>query len=185
MVNISLLSVTILPKNIIDPLIDNLLGDGSLQFNHKEKDGKPKGNAIFTMTLKQKEYSDHLWGKVYSPICTKTSPSPWPNPKTGKEISQYNLKTRSLPALSSIHNEWYRWSDQLNKFTKIVPLNIEDLLTPIGLAHWIMDDGYWENDSSTVFLCTDNFTLDEISLLIKILTKNFNLTTTTKKKNQI
>ena len=36
-----------------------------------------------------------------------------------------------------------------------------------------MDDGYWENDSSTVFLCTDNFTLDEISLLIKILTKNF------------
>ena len=48
-----------------------------------------------------------------------------------------------------------------------------------------MDDGYWENDSSTVFLCTDNFTLDEISLLIKILTKNFNLTTTTKKKNQI
>ena len=45
-----------------------------------------------------------------------------------------------------------------------------------------MDDGYWENDSSTVFLCTDNFTLDEISLLIKILTKNFNLTTTTKKR---
>ena len=57
---------------------------------------------------------------------------------------------------------------------KRIPLNIGDELTHKGLAHWIMDDGYWENDSSTVFLCTDNFTLDEISLLIKILTKNFN-----------
>jgi len=26
-------------------------------------------------------------------------------------------------------------------FIKIVPLNIEELITPIGLAHWIMDDG--------------------------------------------
>jgi hypothetical protein len=46
----------------MDPLIGNLLGDGSLQINKKGVDGlpKPSSNANFVITLKNKEYVYHL-----------------------------------------------------------------------------------------------------------------------------
>ena len=49
-------------KEIIDPLIGNLLGDGSLRFTHKDLNGKPKlnTNALYAMTLKNKDYIYHL-----------------------------------------------------------------------------------------------------------------------------
>lgn len=56
---------------------------------------------------------------------------------------------------------------------KCLPLNIKELLTPIGLSHIIMGDGYF-NDQ-TVFLCTENYTLDEVKLLIETLETNFDL----------
>jgi hypothetical protein len=51
-----------LPKEVMDPLIGNLLGDGSLRFTHKGLDGKPKlnSNALYAMTLKDKDYIYHL-----------------------------------------------------------------------------------------------------------------------------
>jgi hypothetical protein len=116
-----------LSKKVMDPLIGNLLGDGSLQINKKGQDGKPKlnCNAIYTMTLKDKTYTYYLWGTIYSSICTKTIPSPWPNPKTGKSASRYNFKTKSLPSLTLLHSQWYQWSGLNKRLIKIVPLNIE------------------------------------------------------------
>jgi hypothetical protein len=51
-----------LSKEVMDPLIGNLLGDGSLQINKKGVDGlpKPSSNANFVITLKNKEYVYHL-----------------------------------------------------------------------------------------------------------------------------
>ena len=44
-------------KEIIDPLIGNLLGDGSLRFTHKDLNGKPKlnlnTNALYAITYKK------------------------------------------------------------------------------------------------------------------------------------
>ena len=86
-----------------------------------------------------------MWQNVYKAICTNTVPNPWPNPNTGKPATQYHFSSKALVSLSEIHNLWYVWSDKFNKFIKILPLNIENLLTPIGLAHWIMDDGSIQN----------------------------------------
>jgi hypothetical protein len=51
-----------LSNEVMDPLIGNLLGDGSLQIAKKGVDGlpKPNSNANFVMTLKNKEYVYHL-----------------------------------------------------------------------------------------------------------------------------
>jgi hypothetical protein len=46
---------------------------------------------------------------------------------------------------------------------KVVPLNIKELLTPIGLSYWIMDDGSRQNKG--LHLSTYGFTLDEVLLL--------------------
>ena len=159
----------------MEALIGNLLGDGSLRFTHKELEWKPKvnTNALYAMTLKNKDYVYHLWQNIYKDICTNTPPRPWPNPKTGKPISQYAFSSKSLPALTILHSQWYLWSETKKNFIKIVPINIDKLLTPIGLAHWIMDDGF--KSGKRVVLCTESFTLEEVELLKKVLESKFEL----------
>lgn len=51
-----------LPKEVMNPLKGNLLGDGSLRFTYKGLNGKPKlnSNALYAMTLKDKDYIYHL-----------------------------------------------------------------------------------------------------------------------------
>lgn len=163
-----------------DSLIGDLLGDGHLRFNKKgglatDSLPRPNSNAQFAMTLKSEDYVMYLWQEIYASICSKTPPHPWPNPKTGKPISQYHFASRSLISLSEIHKQWYVFNEDTKKFIKVVPLNIGDLLTPRGLAHWIMGDGYWDSSAKTVKICTDNFTEKEVELLIKVLNDKFDL----------
>ena len=118
-------------------MIGDLLGDGHLRFTVKDTEGKAKcgTNARYAMTLKSKDYIDYLKENIYSEICTSTPVRPWPNPKTGKlpTQSQYAFNTKSFLSLTLLHNEWYKWSEEKSKYIKIVPLNILELLTPIGL----------------------------------------------------
>ena len=164
--------IIFLPK-LHEALIGDLLGDGHLRFTHKDKLGKYTGNAHYAMTLKNFDYAYFLWKDIYSSICTNTPLRPWPKPTTGIIPSQYAFSTRSLPELTELHKQWYKWSINNNKFIKIVPKNIADLLTAKGLAHWLMGDGYWSK--GTIYICTDNFSSKEVDLLIKILLKKFTL----------
>jgi hypothetical protein len=166
-----------LPAKLKEALIGELLGDGCIRFTGKGKNGVPgpNRNAIFAMTLKYKEHARYLWQDIYNDICTSTPLRPWPNPNTGKIPTQYTFSSRALPSLTILHKEWYVLNKITTKFTKIVPLNIGKLLTPIGLAHWLMGDSYWDTYSKTVCICTDSFTLAEVELLVTVLKDNFNL----------
>ena len=55
-------------------------------------------------------------------------------------------------------------------------------MTPIGLALWIMDDGYRADNG--LVLCTECYTLAEVELLIKVLRDNFELESTIQKRTQ-
>jgi hypothetical protein len=134
------------------------------------------------MTLKSLDYVTFLWSEIYSYICTLTPPAPWPSLKSGLPASQYHFATRSLPELTALHSLWYVWSPALLTFVKIVPLCIAELLSPIGLALWICDDGYWSE--GTLFLCTDSFTLAEVNLLIQALETKFGLKAGLKRRIQ-
>ena len=56
------------------------------------------------------------------------------------------------------------------------------MLKPLGLAIWIMDDGYWDNSDNTVCLCTECFTQAAVELLISVLFDNFGLIATKKRR---
>ena len=60
--------------------------------------------------------------------------------RTKNSYSSVNFATLSLPCFNYYKNLFYN-SDNF----KIVPSNIQDLLTPRGLAYWIMDDGSLQN----------------------------------------
>jgi len=56
---------------------------------------------------------------------------------------------------------------------KIVPANIGELLTPVGLAFWIMDDGGLSHGN--LLLQTNSYTFEEVQLLVNVLQTKFNL----------
>jgi hypothetical protein len=71
-----------------------------------------------------------------------------------------------------------------NKRIKIIPSNIDEMLTARGIAYWFMDDGCYYSSSKIMF-CTQafttynptawGFTLEENNLLSKVLQKKFSL----------
>lgn len=117
-----------------------------------------------------------LFNTIYAQYCTSNSGlRPYPNitlaQHAGKMVSQYNFDTRQLPLFTALHSLWYYWNPDLNKFVKIVPLCIEDMFSAISLAHWIMEDGYFDayGRSKTVLLCTECFSMEECQRLQQLL----------------
>jgi LAGLIDADG DNA endonuclease family protein len=56
---------------------------------------------------------------------------------------------------------------------KIVPENIGNLLTPLGLSYWFSDDG--ANAGYGLLLHTDGFSKEDVILLISVLDSKFGL----------
>ena len=47
-----------------------------------------------------------------------------------------------------------------------------------------MGDGFWDTTSKTEVICTDNFTLKEVELLISVLSEKFGLISTLRKRTK-
>ena len=56
---------------------------------------------------------------------------------------------------------------------KVVPATIADILTPVGLAYWIMDDGVFTGTGLKIY--TNAFSQDELNLLVEALDKKFSI----------
>lgn len=78
------------------------------------------------------------------------------------------FKTFSLPCFTEIYSLFY--SEQ---GVKIVPSNLDQLLTARGIAYWFMDDGY--TSLGDFFFCTECYTLAECEQFVSILTNKFGL----------
>jgi hypothetical protein len=88
-----------------------------------------------------------------------------PDSRTGKVYSRISFNTYSLPCFNYYYELFY-----VNG-VKRIPLNIGELLTPLGLAYWAMEDGCKSRNNFN--LNTDSFSLNEVELLIKVLKSNF------------
>ena len=66
-----------------------------------------------------------------------------PDKRTSKIYNRIKFSTYSLPCFN-----YYEDLSYVNSIKRI-PLNIGDLLTPVGLAYWTMDDG---SKNKTVFI---------------------------------
>jgi hypothetical protein len=70
--------------------------------------------------------------------------------RTGKVYSYVVFRTLSLPCLNDLYEVFYPMGK------KRIPLNIRSLLTPLGLAYWICDDGSFDKTEIVVtakFMC--------------------------------
>ena len=88
--------------------------------------------------------------------------------RTGNIYKSMSVRTLRFPCLNKYLELFYRDKK------KIIPSNIQDLLTPRGLAHLIMGDGFFHSNG-VVILCTESFTKEEQEFLITALDAKFGI----------
>lgn len=122
--------------------------------------------------LKRREhhlnYFNHIY-ELFKPYINKDfkiKPRSFVNKITNKSYSSVYFATLTLPCFNYYRNLFY---DSQNK--KIIPNNINQLLTPRGLAYWIMDDGSIQNQG--LHLNTYGFSKEEVELLKTTIEKLF------------
>ena len=172
-------------QGVLDALVGNLLGDG-----YAEK----RGNAtriVLKQSAQKVNYIKFLHkimseGGVCNPTKCKTSTEIG---KSGKIYYSMRFSTFSFSQLNYLHSSFYEKRENLelslplntNRFVKRVPVNLRDLLTPRGLAHWIMDDGSLSKHNSRVGglrLSTESFTYKDAEELQRVILDKFNLIST-------
>jgi hypothetical protein len=82
--------------------------------------------------------------------------------RTNNTYISISFATLTLPCFTYYKKLYYNSNNN-----KIVPLNINQLLTPIGLSYWIMDDGSLQNKG--LHLSVYAFSYDNVLLLKSIL----------------
>lgn len=160
----------LIPNRVLEVITGKLLGDGDISYDPIYKHLIP-GRLEFRYAATILHYVNYLKFNVLGPICTTSNPTPWPK---GRQPLQYRFSTKRLSAITDLYWFWYKEIE--GEYIKVLPDNLESLLTPFGLAHCIMGDGYFTNGSTK--LCTDNFTEEEVLRLIDILEKKFDIKAT-------
>ena len=87
----------------------------------------------------------------------------------------YRLTLFTFSSLTWIYDSFYVKRNE--NVIKKVPKWIEEYITPLGLAHWIMQDGSRQIGQG-INIATNSFTYDECVFLSEILQRKFNLKVT-------
>lgn len=154
----------VLSKRQREIVIGTLLGDACL-----EKNGE-------NIRLRVDHYSKHrkyiFWlAQELVPFSLKPRAINQRDRRNGKVYSRWHFSTRSLPILNEFQKLFYAGK------RKIVPVNLLELITPLSLAIWYMDDGFRRKDSKGFYLCTSSYTQEEHKVLQEVLYKRFMLLT--------
>jgi len=175
-------NILVIPKiynedEIKEVLFGSLLGDGHLEKQIKMTNAR----FCFTQSISHYEYFISVWN-----IITQISPctflkSSYTDKRTNKIYESYSFKTKTHPLYTEFFSYFYKVSEK-NKKKKILPLDLT-LLTPLALAHWIMQDGT-KSTTGGFYLCTDNFNKEECIRVSNYLNKKYLLSTSLHKKSK-
>lgn len=160
-----------------------ILSDGCLSDPNNRGVISPDGSYRLEFTFKQASLEFVKWLKfeVLGSVCTKTAPTPYPKDKP----TQYWFSSSQLDYFTKLAQLWYiphpNPTPRLKVLKVLPPIDyLEAHFTAVALAFMIMGDGYWENDSDTIFICTEGFSNKEVDLLISLLDSKLGLKATPK-----
>ena len=162
-------------KDVLSIIICGMLGDWwgdkikgqvspSVRFNIEQ--GINNSAYIHNLTL----YFNQIgYCSTVTPILVKKSENS--NERIEKRFN-YRLTLFTFTSLLWIYDSFYQKVDGVTK--KVVPSWIGEYITPIGLAHWIMQDGSRQAKQG-ISLATNSFTFKECTFLCNILKDKYNL----------
>ena len=148
-------------------LIGCCLGDISFNVFNTQK-----ARIQMCQSVKYQEYLNHKY-MIFKDLCS-TPP-----------VVKVNDKYPSIYFNTVLSEELYDFSKLFfNEGIRGVPQNIKDLLTPISLAFWFMDDGTSSYIAkrprqlfrrATIMMCTDRYSISEVELLVDALNTKFGI----------
>lgn len=167
-------------------IIGTLLGDSYIQKRYTEyvrKDDSILRNGPFynlrceQVTLDLIQHKADIWGNVFGkdPIIYTRQRKPT-IVNGGKRESvfkpSHNLVI-ACPGVSDYHSLFYRDGK------KVVTAKTLFYLSAEGIAHWIMDDGFFSytasNNTRRLFLCTDGFDLFSCKLICQFFSERYQI----------
>jgi hypothetical protein len=148
-----------------------LLGDGHI---YKKNNNN---NPSFTQTFGQ--HSELFAKYVYENFKEFCTPKGFYSYKVQSGLNspfyqRFIVRTRSLIVFQEFYDMYYI-TNNLGKNIKKLPLDIENLLTPIILANFVMSDGNYHKTKHIIRLCTNNFTKEEVQSLSTAILKKYNI----------
>lgn len=151
-------------EDVLSVLVGSLLGD--CYGNRRSVEGT---RFCFRQSVIHREYLFWLYDFFFSRgYCSNLKPRKYTRDlSNGKQYFGYEFNTFTFRSFDWVYNMFYR------KGRKIINPKIDNYLTPLALAVWIMDDGGWVG--SGVRISTYNFSIEETKFLIYLLEESFNL----------
>ena len=177
--------------DILSVLICGMLGDW---WGHKFK--TQAGSSVrfsIEQSINNSAYIHHLtnlfnnWGycSYIVPKLVKKSESKNQNSNllnNKNDRFNYRVTLFTFSSLIWIYDSFY--IEENGKIIKKVPVWIDEFITPIGLAHWIMQDGSRQSNQG-IYIATNSFTYEECDYLCKILEKKYKLRATVVKTGYV
>jgi len=153
-------------EDVLSVLVGSLLGD--CYGNRRSVEGT---RFCYRQSIVHKEYLFWLYDFFYTRgYCSNLKPRIYTRilkSQNNKEYYGYEFNTFTFRSFNWIYDIFYR------KGKKIISPKLENYLTPLALAVWIMDDGGWANPG--VRISTYNFSLDETKFLVLLLKKLYDI----------
>ena len=150
-----------------------VLGDAYLQAT-----GKKNARIRLEHSIKQKEYL--MWKADQFPKLFSGKPKTMKryNAKFGKSYEYIRWQSNSSPVIGKLRQKFYR-EDSGRK----IPSDIKKILiTPVALAVWFMDDGYYYALDKMAYIYLPNMSEKDFDLLLEALKVNFDLFPKLKRK---
>ena len=155
-----------IPNDIKETLIGILLGDGHIV--RRSLTGNSR--LVYAQSASiHKEYFYHAYN-IFSSLCVNDYVPQYKVIKDNRTKKTYTVlifTTMQLPCFNIFRDIFYLLK------TKRVPDNINELLTPRGLAYWIMDDG--SSHGKGLHISVYAFSNDDTDKLMFVLRNKFNL----------
>ncbi len=160
-------------QEVFSVIIGSLLGDSYASARSIEG-----SRFSYRQSIVHKEYLFWLYDFFYSRgYCSNLEPRKYTRYIKKFEITSeyfgYEFNTFTFRSFNWIHKLFY------SKGKKVIKSDLKLYFTPLALAVWIMDDGCWTKHG--VRIATNNFSLQQVKLLVSWLKEIFDLDSTVQK----
>lgn len=145
-------------------LVGTILGDGYLQTT-----GAKNARIRLEHSAKQKDYLFWKWQQLGNLFSKEPQKMVRFNPVFGKKYEYFRCQSNSTPTLGKLRSVFY------DSKIKIIPKNLAEYLTPLSLAVWFMDDGYYYHRDKVAYLYLPDYAEEDIETLEEVLKELFAL----------
>lgn len=143
-------------------IIGSLLGDGTMRIG----EGAKNANFKVEQGLDQKEYVEWKYSFLKPFVFTGPRISCRYRENGEQYAKSWWFRTIRHQILTEIYEQFYL-GEKYRTGRKIIPASMQQDLTPLVLATWIMDDGSYQKEK--IDISTYSFSLKEIRFLQKCL----------------